>query len=84
MFNEEVDHHLQRAVHLNIRKTSPWTGKLLLFLSIFSYLEGTLLLIVSYFKVPNSSIFHSIISADRAFIVDILLNRADSELVILS
>ena len=58
--------------------------KIASFLSIFSYFEGTLLLIVSYFKVPNSSIFHSIISADRAFIVDILLNRADSELVILS
>ena len=41
-------------------------------------------MIVLYFKVANSSIFHSIISADRAFIVDILLNRANSDLVILA
>ena len=41
-------------------------------------------MIASYFKVPNFSIFLSLISADRAFIVDIILNRADSELVILA
>ena len=84
MFNE-VGYHLQRPVHLNIRKTSPQTGKLLLFYRYLVIYKGDFsidCLIFQGSKLFNIPFFN--ISADRALIVDIIFNRADSELVILA
>ena len=84
MFNE-VGCHLQRVVHLNIRKTSPQTGKLLLFYRYLVIYKGDFsidCLIFQGSKLFNIPFFN--ISADRALIVDIIFNRADSELVILA